>query len=247
MTISAYVIDDEFFAVDLLTDYIRKTPGLELAGSTTNPLTGLEQLTTSSSAPDIIFVDLEMPQLHGLSLAKMLPQQSKIVFTTSHRNFGPEAFETGAVDYLLKPFTYERFLSCVSKIRKGSTNEEFQKAAEPSSFFVKADIKGKLVRVMAKEIFYISSELNYVNIHLATEKIKAYLTMGEILEQLPGDQFIQTHRSFIVNIDRVRILEPGLLRLDNHVAVDIGPKFKEQLLQKLGSRLIVSHRNPSGQ
>jgi len=241
MTIRTYVIDDEFFAVDILKDHIRRTPGLEFTGSSTDPLKALQELSSVES-PDILFLDLEMPAMTGLVLAKLLPAALRIVFTTSHRQFGPEAFELGAADYLLKPITYERFLACVSRIRNESISKTARVVPETFSFFVKSDMKGKLIRIIANDITYISSEQNYVNIHLATEKIKAYLTLNELLERLPENQFCQTHRSFIVNMGRVRVMEPGILRLDNHAVIDIGPKFKEQLLRRLDSKLIVSHR-----
>jgi DNA-binding LytR/AlgR family response regulator len=238
MTTKTYVIDDEFFAIDILKDHISRTPGLELLGTSTDPLQALHELSITE-APDIVFIDVQMPSLSGLEVAKLLRPGSKFVFTTSHRQFGPEAFELGAADYLLKPIIYERFLACISKIRTGTPANTVQ---EPFTFFVKSDMKGKLIRIIADEIIYISSEQNYVNIHLPGEKIRAYLTMGELLEQLPEKQFCRTHRSFIVNIDRIRVMEPEILRLDDHVVVDIGPKFKEQLLERLGSKLIVSHR-----
>lgn len=237
MTTKTYVIDDEFFAIDILKDHIGRTPGLELLGSSTDPLQALHELS-AGEAPDIVFIDVQMPSLSGLEVAKLLRPGSKFVFTTSHRRFGPEAFELGAADYLLKPITYERFLACISRIRTGPAKA----AREPFTFFVKSDMKGKLIRIIADDIIYISSEQNYVNIHLPGEKIRAYLTMGELLDQLPEKQFCRTHRSFIVNIDRIRVMEPGILRLDGHAVVDIGPKFKEHLLERLGSRLIVSHR-----
>jgi DNA-binding LytR/AlgR family response regulator len=242
MTSKVYIIDDEFFAIDILKDHISRTPGLVLLGSTTYPLRVLDELG-SMEVPDLIFLDVEMPAINGLSLARLLPARSKIVFTTAHRQFGPEAFELGAADYLLKPVVYERFLGCISKIRtEKNTAKPAEAVQEPFTFFVKADMKGKFIRIIAGEIRYISSELNYVIIHLPGEKIKAYLTITELLEQLPEKQFCRTHRSFIVNMDKIRVMEPGILRLDDHSVIDIGPKFKEHLLERLGSRLIVSHR-----
>jgi two-component system LytT family response regulator len=241
MMTKTYVIDDEFFAVDILRDHIGRTPGLELMGTSTEPLQALHELSTTE-APDIVFIDVEMPSLSGLELAKLLAPKVKFVFTTSHRQFGPEAFELGAADYLLKPITYERFLACITRIRTENISGQAKAAEEPFTFFVKTDMKGKLVRIIADDILYISSEHNYVNIHLKGEKVKAYLTMAELSDQLPEKQFCRTHRSFIVNMDRIRIMEAGILRLDDGAVVDIGPKFKEHVLERLGSKLIVSYR-----
>jgi two-component system LytT family response regulator len=242
MTITTYIIDDEYHAVEVLTDYIGKTPGLTLTGSSTDPLQALEAITTMQ-APLLTFLDVDMPGLSGIELGKLISGSTKVIFTTSYREFGPEAFELGAADYLLKPISYERFLKCVQKIRTELSSKDDQHVKEPFSFFVKTDIKGKLVRIMANDIIYISSDQNYLHIHLSHEKIKAYLTMSELLEQLPAAQFCRTHRSYIVNLNCVKGVEPGQIRLSNQVVIDLGRTYRDELMQRLNSTLIISHRD----
>ncbi|WP_184549774.1 LytR/AlgR family response regulator transcription factor [Mucilaginibacter sp. FT3.2] len=240
MTLSCYIIDDEFHAVEVLTDYVEKTPGLQLAGSATDPLLGLDAIT--NSFPDITFLDLDMPGITGLELARIAGNSTAIVLTTFHRGSGPEAFEIGVADYLLKPISYERFLKCIQKIKQEKQLAASLVASGPFSFLVKTDTKGKLFRIFAPEIIYISSEKNYLHIHLEKETIKAYLTLTELLEKLPAEQFCRVHRAFIVNLRCVRTIEPGFARLTNHTTVDIGPTYREDFLQKLDAELIVSHR-----
>jgi len=240
MIISCYIIDDEFHAVEVLADYIGKTPGLQLVGSSTDPVQALEEV--HALHPALIFLDLHMPGLSGIELAGILRGSTDIVFTTSLRDFGPEAFELGVSYYLLKPISYEQFLKCVYKIKNENTVPAAPLAEEPFSFFVKSELKGRLVRIMAADIIYVSSEQNYVHIHLTGETVKAYLTITELLEQLPDDMFCRPHRAYIVNLRCVRVVEPGQIRLTNGAVVDIGPTYKEAFLQKLNSPLIVSHR-----
>lgn len=240
MKLYCYIIDDEFHAVEVLTDYIQRTPGLELAGATTDPLIGLDAIT--SSPPAITFLDLDMPGITGLELARITGNTTAIVLTTFYRNAGPDAFDIGVSDYLLKPISYERFLKSIQKIKQGKLSQASTAIKEPFSFFVKTDTKGKLFRIISSDIIYISGEKNYLHIHLPKETVKAYLTLTELMEQLPEEEFCRVHRAFIVNLHSVRIVEPGVVRLTNQHTVDIGPTYRDAFLAKLDSPLIVSHR-----
>lgn len=240
MKLDCYIIDDEFHAVEVLTDYIQRTPGLELSGSATDPMIGLDAITRQP--PAITFLDLDMPGLTGLELARIAGNRTAIVLTTFHRHAGPEAFDIGVTDYLLKPIPYERFLKCIQKIKLAAISPPATTPTGNFSFFVKTDSKGKLFRIIADDIIYISSEKNYLHIHLQLETIKAYLTLTELLEQLPERQFCRVHRAYIVNLNYVRIVESGFVRLSNHSTVDIGPNYREAFYEVLDSKLIVSHR-----
>jgi two-component system LytT family response regulator len=240
MNTSCYIIDDELHAVEVLTDYVLKTPGLRVAGSATDPLTGLSEI--NSLQPGIIFLDIHMPGLSGIELARILNGSICIVFTTSLRDFGPEAFELGISYYLLKPIGYPQFVKCLQKIKTSVATGEQSVFKERFSFFVKSDTKGRLVRIIAHDIIYISSDQNYVHIHLPGETIKAYLTVTELMDNLPAELFCRPHRGYIVNLDHVRIVEAGMIRLSNNAVVDIGPTYREGFMERLNSRLIVSHR-----
>ncbi|MDB5110415.1 MAG: hypothetical protein JWR67_1529, partial [Mucilaginibacter sp.] len=197
--ISCYVIDDEFHAIEALSDIITSTPGLELIGTTTNPLVGLDFIT-SGKAPELTFVDINMPQLSGIEFASLVNQLTKVIFTTAYHNYAVEAFEKEAFDYLLKPITPERFLKCITKYKKSKI------IMEPSAedhFYIKSEAKGKMVRININEIVYIEGALNYIIIHIADGKNQiTYLTMGEIQSYLPEKTFSRIHRSFIINSDK---------------------------------------------
>jgi two-component system LytT family response regulator len=240
MTLSCYIIDDEFHAVEVLTDYINRTTGLSLAGASTDPVEGLEAI--NALQPDLIFLDIYMPGLTGIELARILNGSKNIVFTSSSRDFGPEAFDLGVSYYLLKPLGYQQFLKCMQKIKSELITSASLTVKEPFSFFVKSDTKGKLIRIMAADIIYISSEQNYLHIHLADDTVSAYLTVTELAERLPPELFCRVHRAYIVNLGCVAAVEPGLIRLRNKAVIDIGPTYREEFLQRLNSMLIVSHR-----
>lgn len=241
MSLSCYIVDDEYHAIEILSDFINKTPGLELVGSSLDPLAALEGIATL--VPALTFLDIDMPEISGLEFAELVNQQTTIVFTTAYREYGPEAFEKEVADYLLKPVTYERFLKCIQKIRKNVAEKSNQAVLAYSSFFIKTGIKGKLLRVNIPEIIYISSALNYIEIHFKEQKVMTYLTMGEAIEKLPSEQFSRIHKSYIVNHNFIQSLEYGQVRLEGQTTLPVGRVFREGFQQKMNSSFLFSKRD----
>jgi two-component system LytT family response regulator len=237
MNLTCYVIDDEFHAIELLTNYINKTPGLTLSGSATHPLTALQAINEGPPV-SLTFLDIDMPDVSGLDLAGMIRSKTTVVFTTSYREYGPEAFERNAADYLLKPISYERFLSCIEKIKDG------QKAAgkQKDFFFVKSDIKGKIVKVFIPGIRYITSLDNYVEIHLEKEKIIAYLTISELLGELPPGQFSRIQKSVVVAHQYIASVEHFHVRLQDQTVLPVGKIYSAAFLEQMRSVLLISKR-----
>ncbi|QHS56560.1 response regulator transcription factor [Mucilaginibacter sp. 14171R-50] len=236
--LTCLVIDDERHAAELLTTYISKTPGLEAFGLYTDPLKALEVFAAGRGIPDMTFLDIDMPELSGIDLAGMIGGRSTVIFTTSYREYGPEAFEKNAADYLLKPISYERFLYCIQKIRQERPVRELN-----DYFFIKTDIKGKMLRINTTDIRYIESNGNYVQLFLAKEKVIAYLTLGEILAQLPQADFSRIHRSFVVAHAYIRSVEHGQVRLQDRAdTLPVGEAYREAFLHKMEAALIVSKR-----
>ena len=231
------VIDDEPHAAAILTDYINSTPGLILSGTFTNPLLAMESFS-SANPPELTFLDVDMPEISGMDLAGMIRDSTTVVFTTSYPEYAVAAFEKDAADYLLKPISYERFLTCVQKIRSK------QMAARPADhFFVKTGTKGKIIRVNISEIRYIVSMGNYVEIHLdGAHKVIAYMTLEELLQQLPQKEFLRTHRSFIVSRKYIMAVEPSQIRLPNEVLLPIGKTYKQHFLREMQASLLISKR-----
>jgi len=234
------VIDDERHAAELLSAHVLKTPGITLGGLYTSPLKAIELLNSGGPFPDITFLDINMPELSGMDLAGLITSQTTVVFTTSFREYAPEAFDKEAADYLLKPISYERFLRCIQKIRS-----RYAEITHPNTkyFFLKTDTKGKIIKVDIAEIRYIESAGNYVQIYLAKERIMAYLTLGEILEQLPAGDFSRIHKSCIVAHAHIRSVEHFQVRLqDREAPLPVGHAYSEAFQRRIQADLLVSKR-----
>jgi DNA-binding LytR/AlgR family response regulator len=238
MNLSVFIMDDEEHAVETLSDYVAKTDGLSLMGTATDPISALPQLTGSKS-PDIVLLDVDMPGMSGLELAGLLPRQSSIVFITSFREFGVEAFALSAVDYLLKPIGYPRFYQAIQRVKQQRT---IPNVKERSFFFVKGDVKEKYLKVFIDKVIYITAAQNYIEIFLTDERIVTYLTLGEVLEELPSQDFFQVHRSFIINRKHIRAIEKGQLRMENAKLIPVGKTYEELFFKWLGPSFVISKR-----
>eukprot|EP01037_Dinobryon_pediforme_P010925 gene10925-11008_t len=229
--------DDDF------SEYIDMTPGLELVGSSQNPLEALEVLT-SKNAPDITFLDVDMRQLSGMELAGMVNLYTSVVFTTAFPEYALQAFENEAFDYLLKPIDYKRFAKCIQKakrkIKKGSEAD----VVEQNDFFnIKSEIKGRMVKIRFDEVMFIEGAVNYIQIHTTEEKHMTYLTMREIERHLPAQLFARIHRSFIVNINFVKVTERAQLKLTNGESLTMGDHYKQKFLDFMDERLVKTDRS----
>jgi two-component system LytT family response regulator len=236
MNLSTYIIDDEYHAIALLSDYIHRTPGLTLSGTSTDPLAGLEQL--SASPPAITFLDIQMQGISGMEMAGLIGHLTSIVFTTSYRKFAVDAFQKNALDYLLKPFSYERFLQCIQKARDAYVLKNNQTVKEPDHFYVKSGIKGKLIKIVFSDIFCIEGAQNYVRIILRDKTVTTHATIQHILRQLPPADFIRTHKCFIVNQNRISAIEPGQLKLGGQHTVPLGRAYRSQFFQNMNHTIL---------
>lgn len=169
MMISCYIIDDESEAIGLLKEYIEKTPGLELVGSSQDPVKALDEIT-GPLAPDITFMDVDMRQLSGMELAGMVNLYTTIVFTTGFTEYALQAFEKEAFDYLLKPINYERFLKCIQRVKRKMHRPVSAAGLEEDFFNIKSEIKGRMVKIRFEEVIYVEGAVNYIQIHTTGSK-----------------------------------------------------------------------------
>jgi DNA-binding LytR/AlgR family response regulator len=242
MNISCYVVDDEAGAIALLTEYIGQTPGLELVGSSLNPLTALGELT-GANAPDITFIDVDMRQLSGLELAGMVNWYTTVVFTTAFPEYALQAFEKEAFDYLLKPITYERFAKCIQHARrKRKLAAKNDYGIREDFFTIKSEIKGRMVKVKFDEVIYIEGAVNYIQIYTTGGKHITYLTMKEIERHLPKPLFARIHRSFMINVNFVNVIERSQVRLKNDKALVMGDYYKQRFLDLMDEHLVKTDR-----
>ncbi|MCF8451746.1 MAG: LytTR family DNA-binding domain-containing protein [Pedobacter sp.] len=238
---TCYVVDDEPHAIETLVSYIDKAPGLELLGSSTNPLEALDLINTSVH-PDITFLDVDMPQLSGLDLAGLISDCTAVIFTTAFPNHALAAFEKNAVDYLLKPISFERFLNSVKKVSV-QLRAHIQNPAN-DHIFIKANIKGKVTRLNFTDIVYVESIKNYVIIYTEEGKMITYLTMKELEAALPPEKFFRVHKSFMVNSEKIKTVNGVNILLQNDMTIPLGQMYKTALQDYINAKLVRSSRLP---
>jgi two-component system LytT family response regulator len=232
MSLTCYIVDDEFHAIEILSDFITKTDGLELIGSSTKPLKALELISTGIS-PHITFLDVDMPELSGLEFAGLVNNYTDIIFTTSYREYALEAFEKQAVDYLLKPISYERFLKSIQKIRKNALITNTSEVIPEPFLFVKVGTRNKFVRIQTHDIKYIIAALHYIEIYVKEQKVVTYMGISDVLSNLPPQEFSRIHKSYIVNHNFINTLEYDIVIMTDKAILPIGRAFRKDFHQKL--------------
>lgn len=205
-TIKCIVIDDEELARTLLKSYIDKVDFLELVADFENPIDAMPILKDSDI--DIIFLDIQMPELKGTDFAKMIDAKTKVIFTTAYSEYALEGFELNALDYLLKPITFERFVQAVNKY---NTEEE----AIDDSITVKSGYD--LHKLKYDDILYVESDSEYVNFYTSGKKIMSHQSLKSLEKKLPASTFMRVHRSYIVNKQKVSALKGRDLLLSNAI------------------------------
>lgn len=210
--ITCIAVDDEPLAIDLMETYISQVPGLELKGTFTDAISAWGYI--QKNPVDLIFLDIQMPDITGTQLARSLDKrQPMIIFTTAYSKFAVEGFNLNAVDYLLKPFDFNRFLEAVNRAKEYKSFQENSKnQTEETTLFIKADYKN--VKVNTKDILYIEGFDDYIKIHLETGKSLVTLTsLKSILEKLPENDFIRIHRSYIVSKNKIERIYNQLVKV----------------------------------
>ena len=233
--LKCYIVDDEIHAIELLTKYINKTPGVEVSGSTQNPITGL--LAVQMKAPDILFLDINMPNIAGDEFATLVKGKTNVVFTTGSVSHAINAFENEIADYLLKPVSYDRFLLCVNRLKTRVPFNLSDKRVEGRNkefFFIQCGVKSKMVLIRFDGIAYIESLKNYIIIHHENEKHISYLTLKEIQEFLP-ERFLRVHKSYLINIKYISSIEGNQLFISgrNPKVIPLGSTFKEAFMAEI--------------
>lgn len=232
MILQCIIIDDEPLARTGLKEYIQDVEFLQLAGEFDNPMKAIDTLMQQKI--DLIFLDIQMPRMTGLEFLKTLTQPPLVIFTTAYPQYAVEGFELNAIDYLLKPFSFERFWKAVIKAK--SLKEPAAQAiapgagTEPDYFFIKSD--NKLVKIKYDEILFIEALQNYVAVHTTEKKYITYLTFRSIEEYLPASRFVRTHKSFIVAAGKVESIEGNDIRIGQH-HIPISRTERETVLQQL--------------
>jgi len=235
--INCVIVDDEQHAIDILVHYVNQTPHLNLVASFTNPIEALQLFTKEKI--DLVFLDIQMPELSGMDFIKAIHGKSKVILTTAYSEFAIEGYELDVVDYLLKPVRFPRFLAAVQKVMQQLNLNDQAENADDDYIFVKTESKGKLLKINLADIDFIESMKNYVAIYRAGQKTLVYTSMKELEERLPRKNFIRVHKSFIIPISRITGIEGNLLRLKNVTAeILIGENYKAELMEIIRGKMI---------
>lgn len=236
MELTCWIIDDEPLAIELLESYVAKTPFLKLTGSYSSAVQAMKDITSPSV--DIIFLDIQMPEINGMEFARFISGDTRIIFTTAFSEYALEGYRVDALDYLLKPITYSNFLAATKKaikwfeMRKSASNNPIAtpiKAAmgqEDEQMFVKAD--HKLIRIFFKDILYIEGWKDYVKIHLEGKPhpILSLMSMKGLEEILPSTKFIRIHRSYIIQKNKIDYISKNRVTIADK-ELPIGESYKE--------------------
>jgi two-component system, LytTR family, response regulator len=237
--IKCIIVDDEQHAIDILVHYVKQTPHLELAATFTNPIEALQLLIREKI--DLVFLDIQMPELSGIDFIKAIHGKSKVILTTAYSEFALEGYDLYVVDYLMKPIRLPRFLSAVQKaVEQLSIGTEIPaQQINDDYIFVKTESKGKLLKINLDEIDFIESMKNYVAIHRGSQKTLVYTSMKELEDRLPRKQFIRVHKSFIIPVARITGIEGNMVRLKNVSAeILIGESYKSELMEIIKGKMI---------
>jgi DNA-binding LytR/AlgR family response regulator len=220
MKLTCVIIDDEYLARQYIRDYIERLPFLELAGDYNSPLLIMDEL--KRNAIDILFLDIQMPDITGIDFLKILNPQPYIILTTAYKEYALEGYEHNVIDYLLKPFSFDRFLKAINKVvdraEKEGTGRTFMT--------IRAD--RKLYKINYDDLIYIEGQRAYVTFHTTQRKITALISMKELEEKLPGDQFIRIHKCFIVSIKYLESLQGNMIEICGR-KLAVGSSYRDQI------------------
>ena len=230
--IRCIIIDDEPFARQLLAGYVEKVPFLTLKGAYSNGLEALDVINNKEI--DLLFLDIQMPEISGIDFLKALKVKPVVIFTTAHAEFALEGYELDVIDYLLKPFDFGRFLKAVEKVRAFNKPEEPRVETKKEYFFVKES--NKLIKLAFSDILYVKGLKDYVTIYTNQGKHIVLQTMKTLQERLPATQFIRVHNSYIISLDHVEAMIGNKIKIGEKL-LPVGSTYKSQLMtqiEKLG-------------
>lgn len=232
MRINCVIIDDEPLARKGLKEYIADIDFLNLAGEFDNPLKATEMV--SRGEVQLLFLDIQMPKITGIDFFKTLTHAPPVIFTTAYPQYALDGFELNALDYLVKPISFDRFLKAALKAKEyyevRDKNVKEAVSTQAGYFFIKAD--NKLVKVSYADILFAEALQNYVVIHTKDKKYITYLTFKSVEEYLPADRFIKTHKSFVISAEKIDTIEGNNIRIGAH-DIPISRNLKEEVMEKL--------------
>ena len=238
--INCLIVDDEELARNLVENYINRLPHLNVVGKCANPFEAMQVL--QENKVDLMFLDIQMPELTGVEFLRTLPQKPLVIFTTAYKEYAMEGYELDVVDYLLKPFRFERFLQAVNKAGKllkpdnntpnNSTAPPVEQKKEKQKDYILVKSDFKVFRIFFKDILYIESMKEYVAYHTPNGRTLSLGSLKKLEQELPPESFMRIHKSYIANISYIAALEGNMVHLGKK-KLPIGTSYKEEVLKRV--------------
>jgi DNA-binding LytR/AlgR family response regulator len=234
--LTCYIIDDEHLAQEIMEDYIAKVSFLELMGTFMSPLEAAARM--EADKPDLLFLDINMPDLDGLNFIPMLNPKPMIILTTAYDQYALKAFELEVKDYLVKPFAFERFYKAALRLyqeynhQKATEKTEARAESRSEKEYIFLKVGHRIQKVAMADILFIEGMKDYLKIHTAKEKIMTLLSFAKLEELLPAQDFVRVHRSFMVAIDKIDHIEKNRIRIANQI-IPISDTYNEVFYKKL--------------
>lgn len=240
-TLRCAIVDDEPLALGLLESYVKKTSFLTLSGSYSSAIQAMKYLP--ENPVDLLFLDIQMPELNGLEFSHMVPASTRIVFTTAFEQYALDGYRVNALDYLLKPISYTDFIHAVNKAIQWFELTQHNEGSQPAKddhinfIYVKSDYK--LIQIELDKILYIEGLKDYIKIHLEGESrpILSLISMRAIEEKLPSSRFIRVHRSFIVQKQKIKLIDKGRIVFGKEY-IPISDSYKQELQNYVNEHII---------
>jgi DNA-binding LytR/AlgR family response regulator len=232
MKLNCIIVDDEPLARKGIINYVHKTPFLELRGEAASAADALQLL--SANAIDLIFLDIEMPEVNGVEFVRSLNKNVLIVFITAFTDYALESYELNIIDYLLKPVSYNRFEKAVLKAKEYFELKNIKKS--PDYFFIKCG--NKFEKILLNDLLFIEALENYVKLYTTHKTFVTYLTFKSIEQYLPSDGFLRVHKSYIVSLAKITNLDSEEIKIENH-SVPLSRNYKNMVMEKvIGNNLL---------
>ena len=229
--IKCYIIDDEQPAIKIIENYLNKFPTLELVGTSTNPLLGIEEI--KKNKVELVFLDIHMDEMNGIEVVEHIDSKTKVIFCTAYSEFAVKSYELNAVDYLMKPIAFERFEKAIQRLT-GNISEKNEKEIPNDYLFIKTGQKGKMVKIDFNDIIYIEGRSNYIAFHTFNKVILSHTSLRDMETYLPRNMFMRVHKSYIVALNKIVAIENYEIRLtgsSTHIPLSVS--YKDAFLTRL--------------
>ncbi|WP_443944059.1 LytR/AlgR family response regulator transcription factor [Pedobacter sp. AW1-32] len=239
--IRCLAVDDEAYASDIIATFIKRTPFLELIGTTTNAFDALAMV--QEGKVDLVFLDIQMPELTGIQFLKICGGKCKVILTTAYPEYALDGFDLDVVDYLLKPISYERFYQAATKAQQilepvlavKTDHVAANHNNQPGYIFIKGDTKNKFLKINYSDILYIEGLKNYVSVYTADQRIITYQSLRELETDLPQPPFYRVHKSYIISVDKIRMVDGNTVFIGEQ-AIPVGDTYKEEFFKMIRER-----------